>query len=137
MTKALPFFVLLAATTLSAATPSTALAQDSESKLPDSAISEENTVPRHEIAVLDSTMSYLEEGDGNVVLFLHGNPSAAYLWRNVIPHVSGSHRAIALDLIGMGHSGKTGNRIYLCRSCALSRWLCRGDGSEQDHAGRA
>ncbi|MCL4137711.1 UNVERIFIED_CONTAM: hypothetical protein GTU68_007662 [Idotea baltica] len=51
-------------------------------------------------------MSYLEQGSGDTVLFLHGNPTAAYLWRNVMPHVSDTHRAIAVDLIGMGHSGK-------------------------------
>jgi haloalkane dehalogenase len=40
------------------------------------------------------------------VLFLHGNPTSSYLWRNIIPHVSKSHRAIAMDLIGMGKSDK-------------------------------
>jgi haloalkane dehalogenase len=49
-------------------------------------------------------MAYVEAGEGSPVLFLHGNPTSSYLWRNVIPHVAGTHRAIALDLIGMGAS---------------------------------
>jgi len=75
-------------------------------KLPAPVISEHLTLERHSIAVLDSEMSYLEDGKGEVVLFLHGNPSAAYLWRNVIPYVAAGHRTIAVDLIGMGHSSK-------------------------------
>jgi haloalkane dehalogenase len=87
------------------ATAAPSVAQDT-AKLPAAVISEENPLPRNEIAVLDSAMSYLEAGQGGVVVFLHGNPSAAYLWRNVIPFVAEGHRAIAPDLIGMGHSGK-------------------------------
>ena len=51
-------------------------------------------------------MAYIDVGDGPVVLFLHGNPTSSYLWRNIIPSVSKSHRAVALDLIGMGDSDK-------------------------------
>ncbi len=53
-----------------------------------------------------SKMHYVEEGAGDPVLFLHGNPTSSYLWRNVIPHVSPMARCIALDLIGMGKSDK-------------------------------
>ena len=67
-------------------------------------ISEELTLPRAEVEVLGATMSYLEAGAGEVVLFVHGNPSSAYLWRNVMPHVAETHRAVAVDLIGMGRS---------------------------------
>lgn len=57
--------------------------------------------------VLNSTMTYVDEGEGPVVLFLHGNPTSSYLWRNIIPHVvAAGYRAIAPDLIGMGDSGK-------------------------------
>ena len=77
-----------------------------ENKLPAPQISEEHSIPRHEISVLGSTISYLEQGDGDTVLFIHGNPSSAYLWRNIIPYATKTHRAIAVDLIGMGHSGK-------------------------------
>ena len=51
-------------------------------------------------------MHYFDEGSGPVVLFTHGNPTWSYQWRNVIPHVSGVARCIAVDLIGMGRSDK-------------------------------
>jgi haloalkane dehalogenase len=60
----------------------------------------------HYIQVLRSRMHYIEEGSGDPVLFLHGNPTWAYLWRNIIPHVSPGARCIALDLFGMGKSDK-------------------------------
>lgn len=56
--------------------------------------------------VLGSKMHYVEEGSGDPVLFLHGNPTSSYLWRNVIPHVSPLARCIAPDLIGFGKSDK-------------------------------
>jgi haloalkane dehalogenase len=59
-----------------------------------------------ETEVLGSRMHYEEQGEGKPVLFLHGNPTSSYLWRNVIPHVSGDARCIAPDLIGMGRSDK-------------------------------
>lgn len=64
------------------------------------------TLPRR--AVLDSWMAYRETGmsDGPVALFLHGNPTSSYIWRNVIPHVAPVARCIAPDLIGFGQSGK-------------------------------
>ena len=64
---------------------------------------------RNKIKVLDSYMSYLDTGsnkNGKVVVFLHGNPTQAYLWRNIIPHVQPIARCLAPDLIGMGQSGK-------------------------------
>lgn len=62
---------------------------------------------RHDVAVLDSTMSYVEAGSaGPTVLFLHGNPTSSYIWRNIIPHVSPVARCVAPDLIGYGQSGK-------------------------------
>lgn len=57
-----------------------------------------------EIRVLDSTIHYLEAGEGTTFVFLHGNPSSSHLWRNVVPDVPG--RVLAPDLIGMGRSGK-------------------------------
>ena len=58
--------------------------------------------------VLDTRMSYLdtEKHNEKAVVFLHGNPTAAYLWRAVIPHVQGQARCLAPDLVGMGHSDK-------------------------------
>lgn len=56
--------------------------------------------------VLGSKIHYVDEGEGDVFLLLHGNPTSSYLWRNVIPHLSGLGRVIAPDLIGMGRSAK-------------------------------
>jgi haloalkane dehalogenase len=59
------------------------------------------------VAVVDSFMNYREAGTGGVpVVFLHGNPTSSYLWRNVIPLVAGQAGCLAPDLIGMGESGK-------------------------------
>ncbi len=53
----------------------------------------------------DEFISYIDEGTGDPVIFIHGAPTYSYLWRNVIPHVSDTHRAIAIDLVGYGNSG--------------------------------
>ena len=79
-----------------------------EAKLPLPVVSKENTFPTKSINVLGSKMAYLESGAGDVVLFVHGNPSSSYLWRNVMPYATKSHRTIAVDLIGMGNSEKPG-----------------------------
>jgi haloalkane dehalogenase len=51
-------------------------------------------------------MAYVETGEGDPIVFLHGNPTSSYLWRNVIPELEGLGRCIAPDLIGMGDSEK-------------------------------
>ena len=68
---------------------------------------------RHDISlprvpVLDSEMAYREAGrtDGPVALFLHGNPTSSYIWRNIIPLIAEAAHCIAPDLIGFGQSGK-------------------------------
>ncbi|MBV7337442.1 haloalkane dehalogenase [Chloroflexi bacterium TSY] len=53
-----------------------------------------------------SQMAYVEAGQGDPILFLHGNPTSKYLWRNVVPHLEDQGRVIAVDLIGMGESDK-------------------------------
>ncbi len=58
------------------------------------------------VTVNDKQMAYHEVGSGRSVVFLHGNPTSSYLWRNIIPHVSGQARCIAPDLIGQGDSDK-------------------------------
>jgi len=58
------------------------------------------------IEVMGSLMAYVDEGEGDPILFLHGNPTSSYLWRNIMPHVEGQGRIIAPDLIGMGKSDK-------------------------------
>jgi haloalkane dehalogenase len=87
------------------------VAQD---ELPESpmqlAISDEMKYPSSFVDVLGSKMHYVEGGDlsGNaqVFLFLHGNPSSSYLWRNVMPHIEPLGRVIAVDLVGFGQSDK-------------------------------
>jgi haloalkane dehalogenase len=56
--------------------------------------------------VLGSTMAYVEQGTGDPIVLLHGNPTSSYLWRKVIPELSGLGRCIAPDLIGMGDSAR-------------------------------
>ncbi|MGE3697429.1 MAG: haloalkane dehalogenase [Hyphomicrobiaceae bacterium] len=51
-------------------------------------------------------MAYIDEGSGPAIVFQHGNPTSAYLWRNVMPHCEGLGRLVACDLIGMGDSDK-------------------------------
>ncbi|PHS62793.1 MAG: haloalkane dehalogenase [Flavobacterium sp.] len=58
------------------------------------------------IDVKGSKIHFIEEGEGDPILFLHGNPMSCYLWRNIIPHLIKQGRCIAPDLIGMGKSDK-------------------------------
>lgn len=51
-------------------------------------------------------LAYIEEGQGDPIVLLHGNPTSSYLWRNVIPELTGLGRVIVPDLIGQGDSGK-------------------------------
>jgi haloalkane dehalogenase len=67
---------------------------------------------RRRVPVLDSHMAYVEVGVGAPIVFLHGNPTSSYLWRNVIPHLEASGRCLAPDLIGMGRSGKAAGGNY-------------------------
>ena len=62
--------------------------------------------PKQFADVLGKRMAYVETGEGDPIVFLHGNPTSSYLWRNVIPHVERLGRCIAPDLIGMGDSDK-------------------------------
>jgi len=56
------------------------------------------------VDVHGAKMHYIDVGEGDPILFLHGNPTSSYLWRNIIPHLSSQGRCIAPDLIGMGKS---------------------------------
>ncbi|HET9925591.1 MAG TPA: haloalkane dehalogenase [Methylomirabilota bacterium] len=80
---------------------------------------------RRRIPVLDSEMACVDTGAGDPVVFLHGNPTSSYLWRNVIPHVEGTARCLAPDLIGMGESGKASRGSYRFRDHAryLDAWF--------------
>ena len=68
--------------------------------------------PRRRIPVLDAEMSYVEMGRGDPIVFLHGNPTSSYLWRNILPFASGCGRCLAPDLVGMGQSSKSPSRRY-------------------------
>jgi haloalkane dehalogenase len=68
--------------------------------------------PKQRIEVLGHEMAYVEVGQGNPIVFLHGNPTSSFLWRNVIPHLEGLGRCIAPDLIGMGDSDKIPGSRY-------------------------
>lgn len=67
---------------------------------------------RRRVAVIDSEMAYVDTGEGDPMVFLHGNPTSSYLWRNVIPHVESLARCLAPDLLGMGESGKSPSGSY-------------------------
>ncbi|KAF2493257.1 putative hydrolase [Lophium mytilinum] len=77
---------------------------------PESSISSEFPFMLQNIDVLDSKMAYIDTKNTKITtataIFLHGNPTSSYIWRNIIPHVSPKLRCIAPDLIGMGKSGK-------------------------------
>ena len=61
---------------------------------------------KKKITINKKTMSYIDEGEGDAIIFQHGNPTSSYLWRNIMPHLEGQGRLIACDLIGMGDSEK-------------------------------
>ncbi len=63
-------------------------------------------VEKKYLEVLGKKMAYVEVGEGDPIVFLHGNPTSSYLWRNIMPHLSQLGRCIAPDLIGMGDSEK-------------------------------
>ncbi len=65
--------------------------------------------PKKTITVNDKRMAYVEMGQGEPIVFLHGNPTSSYLWRNIMPHLKDQGRCIAPDLIGMGDSQKLEN----------------------------
>jgi haloalkane dehalogenase len=75
-------------------------------------ISASDTYARPRIAVLDTEISYVDTGAGDPVVFLHGNPTSSYLWRNIIPYVEGVGRCLAPDLVGMGDSGPAPDGSY-------------------------
>lgn len=67
---------------------------------------------KHHLPILDSTIAFVEMGEGDPIVFLHGNPTSSYLWRDVMPHVSDLGRCIAPDLVGMGDSGRLAGAQY-------------------------
>jgi haloalkane dehalogenase len=68
-------------------------------------ISTEALSYRKRVAVCDTNMAYVDVGEGDPIVFLHGNPTPSYLWRNIIPHALPFGRCLAPDYVGMGNSG--------------------------------
>ena len=64
------------------------------------------------LAVLDADMAYVDVGEGDPIVFLHGNPTSSYMWRNVIPYAVPFGRVLAPDLIGFGQSSKSPRSAY-------------------------
>ncbi len=81
--------------------------------------------PRRRTPVLDTQMSYVDTGTGRPVVFLHGNPTSSYLWRNIVTHVRDAARCLAPDLVGMGRSGRapSGSYRFVDHSRYLDAWF--------------
>jgi haloalkane dehalogenase len=75
-------------------------------------LSADDPHPRQRVRVLDVELAHVDTGRGDPVVFLHGNPTSSYLWRNVIPHVATQARCLAPDLLGMGDSDRAPGGRY-------------------------
>jgi haloalkane dehalogenase len=75
-------------------------------------ISTEDLTYRKYVSVLGVNMAYVDVGRGNPIVFLHGNPTPSYLWRNIIPYLLPLGRCLAPDYVGMGNSGTTPDGRY-------------------------
>ncbi len=75
-------------------------------------ISTEELSYRKHMPVLDTNMAYVDVGEGDPIVFLHGNPTPSYLWRNIIPYLLPFGRCLAPDYVGMGNSGAAPNGSY-------------------------
>ncbi|MGH9160288.1 MAG: haloalkane dehalogenase [Vicinamibacteraceae bacterium] len=80
--------------------------------MPHPAISTEETSYRKYVELLGANMAYVDVGVGDPIVFLHGNPTPSYLWRNIIPHLLPLGRCLAPDYVGMGNSGPAPNGAY-------------------------
>lgn len=76
------------------------------------AISTEEASYRKRVPVLDSDIAYVDVGEGDPIVFLHGNPTPSYLWRNIIPYSIPLGRCLAPDYVGMGNSGAAPDGSY-------------------------
>lgn len=79
---------------------------------PSRSLSTANPDLRKMVNVGDAEMAYIDIGEGDPILFLHGNPTSSFLWRNVIPHVEGMGRIVVPDLIAHGWSSTSGHDGY-------------------------
>lgn len=76
------------------------------------AISTEDISYRKRISLLGTNMAYVDAGEGDPIVFLHGNPTPSYLWRNIIPYLMPYGRCLAPDYVGMGNSGPAPDGSY-------------------------
>jgi haloalkane dehalogenase len=76
------------------------------------AISTEDASFRKRVPLLGTDMAYVDVGEGDPIVFLHGNPTPSYLWRNIIPHLLSLGRCLAPDYVGMGNSGAAPDGSY-------------------------
>ena len=90
-----------------------------------SGISTEDPSYRKYLSVLDTSMAYIDVGNGDPIVFLHGNPTPSYLWRNIVPHLLPLGRCLAPDYVGMGYSAGAPNESYRLRDHQryLDAWL--------------
>jgi len=75
-------------------------------------ISTEDMAYRKYVSVLDTQMAYVDAGHGDPIVFLHGNPTPSYLWRNIIPRLLPLGRCLAPDFVGMGNSAAAPSSSY-------------------------
>ena len=68
-----------------------------------------NASIKKKILINNKNIAYVDSGSGDPIIFLHGNPTSSYLWRNITPHLETQGRCISIDLIGMGDSDKLDN----------------------------
>ena len=88
-------------------------------------ISSQDPPPRQRINTRGVEISYVDTGQGDPIVFLHGNPTSSYLWRNIIPYTKPLGRCLAPDLMGMGDSGPSPNGEYRFadHSALLDKWF--------------
>ncbi|MEE2949449.1 MAG: haloalkane dehalogenase [Chloroflexota bacterium] len=88
-------------------------------------ISTQDSHPRKNTSAGGTNISYVDTGSGDPIVFLHGNPTSSYLWRNIITHLRFDARCLAPDLMGMGDSGKSPNSSYrfIDHSSVLDSWF--------------
>ena len=88
-------------------------------------ISSQDPHPRQRINTRGVEISYVDTGQGDPIVFLHGNPTSSYLWRNIIPYTKPLGRCMAPDLMGMGDSGPSPNGEYRFadHSALLDKWF--------------
>jgi haloalkane dehalogenase len=89
------------------------------------AISTEDPSYRKYVSVLDTNMAYIDVGNGDPIVFLHGSPTPSYFWRNIIPHSLLLGRCLAPDCVGMGYSAASPSGLYRLRDHQryLDAWL--------------